>query len=310
MQGMEEDGDNEEGMTIQLYNTDGTTFGTYEKRSSDAASLMFDSNVALEQQRFAGKRKKMNRSAKARERKRLKSIASSTFLKKSSDGGDDNDHESHQSTTMAQDTVILPMFDRVLVDAECSTDGAVRHIQCKYSQLQSEDTQGGSGNGSKVTGVDVQHSSSQLEKLTTNSKLTDVRQLEDLVKLQRKLIASGFRLLRKGGILVYSTCSLAREQNEDVVMWLMKQNPDDAEIVPVSFSYQSTDGQEGGGDIEKSADDCISTGISDHDSMITDGLVKGIVRFHPATSTTSKIMYGGGFFMAKIRKKDTLQHSA
>lgn len=42
-------------------------------------------------------------------------------------------------------------------------------------------------------------------------------------KDQRQLLASAVRALRPGGALVYSTCTLAREENEDVVRWALEE---------------------------------------------------------------------------------------
>lgn len=42
----------------------------------------------------------------------------------------------------------------------------------------------------------------------------DARSLEELVKLQREIIGVGRSLLRSGGLLAYSTCSLEHEENE------------------------------------------------------------------------------------------------
>jgi 16S rRNA (cytosine967-C5)-methyltransferase len=41
--------------------------------------------------------------------------------------------------------------------------------------------------------------------------------LDELVALQRSLLAAAARLVRPGGTLVYSTCSILREEDEDVV---------------------------------------------------------------------------------------------
>lgn len=43
--------------------------------------------------------------------------------------------------------------------------------------------------------------------------------------LQRGLLLNGFRHLRPGGVLVYSTCSFSRGQNDDVVAWLLSTEP-------------------------------------------------------------------------------------
>jgi 16S rRNA C967 or C1407 C5-methylase (RsmB/RsmF family) len=54
------------------------------------------------------------------------------------------------------------------------------------------------------------------------------------VSLQAALLANGFARLRPGGVLVYSTCSLARAQNEGVVAAFLAAAPDAAlEAVPV-----------------------------------------------------------------------------
>ena len=47
-----------------------------------------------------------------------------------------------------------------------------------------------------------------------------------LAKLQRKLISHVFSLLKENGVLVYSTCSLEPEEDEQVVESLLRNNPD------------------------------------------------------------------------------------
>ena len=74
-------------------------------------------------------------------------------------------------------------FDKVLLDAPCSGEG--RFI---------------------VTNVQTYRNWS---KKTVN----------DLVKIQKKLIKSAYEALKKDGILVYSTCTLNKEENEKVIDW-------------------------------------------------------------------------------------------
>jgi NOL1/NOP2/sun family putative RNA methylase len=45
-----------------------------------------------------------------------------------------------------------------------------------------------------------------------------------LSNLQKKLMVSAFGCLKPGGVLVYSTCTTSREENEDVVAHLLRQN--------------------------------------------------------------------------------------
>jgi 16S rRNA (cytosine1407-C5)-methyltransferase len=44
-------------------------------------------------------------------------------------------------------------------------------------------------------------------------------------KLQRRLLRSAVACLKPGGALVYSTCTLAPEENEDMIAWLVKEFP-------------------------------------------------------------------------------------
>jgi 16S rRNA (cytosine967-C5)-methyltransferase len=79
-------------------------------------------------------------------------------------------------------------FDRVLVDAPCSGLGTLRRNADLRWRVAPDDP----------------------AKLAVS---------------QRALLASGARALRPGGALVYSTCTLASEENEDVVRAFLAENP-------------------------------------------------------------------------------------
>jgi 16S rRNA (cytosine967-C5)-methyltransferase len=56
---------------------------------------------------------------------------------------------------------------------------------------------------------------------------------------------SGYRLLKPGGILVYSTCSTSKMQNEDIIEWFLEQSPKAClekipgiDLVPVAPSFK------------------------------------------------------------------------
>jgi 25S rRNA (cytosine2870-C5)-methyltransferase len=51
------------------------------------------------------------------------------------------------------------------------------------------------------------------------------RDISKLVALQKALILSAFDLLNPGGVLVYSTCSVLVNENEDIVNYLLKKRP-------------------------------------------------------------------------------------
>lgn len=81
----------------------------------------------------------------------------------------------------------LPPADRVLLDAPCLGTGTLRRRpDAKWSKTPA--------------------------------------QLEELVALQRELLACATALVKPGGILVYSTCSLEPEENEAQVAWWLEQN--------------------------------------------------------------------------------------
>ena len=62
------------------------------------------------------------------------------------------------------------------------------------------------------------------------------KNIPKVVSLQKELIESAWRLLKPGGRLLYSTCSMLREENEDVVEWFLKGHSD-ARLVPISGPY-------------------------------------------------------------------------
>jgi NOL1/NOP2/sun family putative RNA methylase len=101
-------------------------------------------------------------------------------------------------------------FDRVLVDTPCSGEG--RFI------------------------VHEPSTSSSWSKRT----------VAECVRLQRKLLAGGARALKPGGALVYSTCTLNREENEGIVQWALESLPLGIEkialSIPGSYSGFSCDG--------------------------------------------------------------------
>lgn len=74
-------------------------------------------------------------------------------------------------------------FDRVLLDAPCSNTGVMRRRPDLRWRLRPEE-------------------------------------ITRLARVQRALLATAFRFVRPGGVLVYSTCSLEREENEEQLQGL------------------------------------------------------------------------------------------
>ena len=80
------------------------------------------------------------------------------------------------------------LFDRILVDAPCSGLGALRRNPDARWRIRPED-------------------------------------LESLSKVQRALLESAADVLRPGGSLVYSTCTMTAEENESVIRGFMATRP-------------------------------------------------------------------------------------
>ena len=247
------------GVRIRLYQNDGTEFGREEK-----PNLIFDSEIAIQQRIKLGKRKRRNKKTRYFERKLLRGLDAVDERTQSRRDGE-LPKESHHE---------ILHFDRVLVDAECSTDGSLKHVQERFGKEQGE-----------------------TPKPLTNTQLTNHDELADLVELQRRLAATGFRLLKNNGLMVYSTCSLCEEQNEGVVRWLLTQYPS-ASVVPLDFSAFDP-----------------SESSSDSPQTIKEGSIPGTMRFFPSLvdskvpvpasrAPNGQYVFGGGFFLAKIVKSE------
>ncbi|WP_397470776.1 RsmB/NOP family class I SAM-dependent RNA methyltransferase [Pyrofollis japonicus] len=50
--------------------------------------------------------------------------------------------------------------------------------------------------------------------------------LEEIIKLQREMMEAAARLLKPGGRMLYSTCSLLPEENEENVKWFLEKHPE------------------------------------------------------------------------------------
>lgn len=55
-------------------------------------------------------------------------------------------------------------------------------------------------------------------------KMTPSKQ-EELVKLQRKILSQAACYVKPGGVLIYSTCTIGREENLENVLWFTKEYP-------------------------------------------------------------------------------------
>lgn len=60
--------------------------------------------------------------------------------------------------------------------------------------------------------------------------------IDEFVQLQRELMEASWRLLKHGGRMLYTTCSIFREENEENVKWFLERH-DNAKLIPLNGPY-------------------------------------------------------------------------
>jgi tRNA (cytosine49-C5)-methyltransferase len=90
-------------------------------------------------------------------------------------------------------------FDRILLDAQCTGEGRVDLRRPNALQFWS------------------------------------TKRINEYSRLQQRMLVSSFKLLEPGGVLVYSTCTIAPEENEAPVSHLLEHRPD-ARLEPVEVA--------------------------------------------------------------------------
>jgi 16S rRNA (cytosine1407-C5)-methyltransferase len=133
-------------------------------------------------------------------------------------------------------------FDRVLVDAPCTAEG--RFLVAEPASY----------------------------------KYWKPAKIKEMARKQKNLILSGLRVLKPGGVLVYSTCTFAPEENEAVLTWALGKMPTlQVEKIHLSFPNQTA-------------------GLTRWEGE----------EFHPAVRAAVRVIPTSlmeGFFLARIRKK-------
>jgi len=130
-------------------------------------------------------------------------------------------------------------FDKILVDAPCSGEGTLRKSIKTY--------------------------------LMWNLKV-----IQKMSRIQKKLASSALELLKVGGEMIYSTCTLAPEENEEVLDYLIKNF--NIEIQAVKLPLK------------------LRCGICEWEGQNYSPAVKNACRLYPHDNNTD------GFFLAKIKR--------
>lgn len=112
------------------------------------------------------------------------------------------------------------LFDKITLDAPCSGEGTIMN---------------------------------DLDSL----KMWNIRNIEKLSKIQKQMASRAFNSLKVGGTLVYSTCTLAPEEDEEVIQYLLDNFPCKIEKVnfPLKFRkpLKEWDGRKFSKEIQKCA---------------------------------------------------------
>ena len=139
----------------------------------------------------------------------------------------------------AQQFPLRTRFDYVLADVPCSGEGTFR-------------------------------------KLTPGSRYKETKEKAQLPELQKMILLRGYSVLKRGGIVLYSTCTYNPEENEGVVSHLLRNS--DAKILPIELDLP------------------VEPGIERWRGNRYEPEVRYAARFYPHRIDSV------GFFMARISK--------
>ena len=94
-------------------------------------------------------------------------------------------------------------------------------------------------------------------------------QIEELAKLQREILKNAVTYVKSGGTLIYSTCTIAKEENDLQVDWILENLP---------LQLVSLEG-------------CVC------EELLKDCKREGVLQLLPGREKTD------GFFLAKFQKR-------
>lgn len=135
-------------------------------------------------------------------------------------------------------------FDKILVDAPCSGLGII-------------------------------------QKKNEVNKWWSIERANHLSEIQTKLLVSAIKMLKVGGELVYSTCTLTPEENELIIDKLLKKYPIDVEPIQLPIKHLE--------------------GLTEYSGVKLDERLSNAVRIFPWDVDSD------GFFLVKLKKKDVIK---
>lgn len=135
-------------------------------------------------------------------------------------------------------------FDRILLDAPCSGEGTLRSSPRTFQMW--------------------------------NHKM-----IFKLSRMQKKMIANALNCLKAGGVLVYSTCTHAPEENEGVIDFALRNFPVEIESIKLPLRCR--------------------TGVEEWDGEKFDSGLNKACRIYPQDNDSE------GFFVARLRLKEEIK---
>jgi len=133
-------------------------------------------------------------------------------------------------------------FDKVLIDAPCSGEGTLRSSLKTYS-------------------------------------MWNIKNIKSLQRIQKRLILSAISILDEGGFIIYSTCTHAPEENEEVIDYILKNFPG-MKLQEINLPIKTR------------------PGITEWQGEKFSKEVKKCARVYPHDNNTE------GFFIAKLKKME------
>jgi len=132
-------------------------------------------------------------------------------------------------------------FDKILLDAPCSGEGTLRSTPITY-------------------------------------QMWNFKTIRRLSRLQKQLFEAAFEILKIGGEIIYSTCTHAPEENEEIIDYVIKRFGDKIKMEEISLPIK------------------CRPGISKWKDKEYDKKVKQACRIYPQDNNTE------GFFITKFRR--------
>ena len=104
-----------------------------------------------------------------------------------------------------------------------------------------------------------------------------------LARIQERLLISGLKALKPGGVLVYSTCTLTPHENEGVIQAILERYPVEIETISLPKGFNPT------------------PGLTSFLNFKFSSEMEKTIRLYPLANL------GEGFFIAKLRKKESFR---